>query len=68
MLSRIFNVSIFKSADSVPKNLLSFHVPSDIFTEELEKNSLIGNKLRTVTPDLSNSRMGDPLTALNKRH
>ena len=31
---RIFSVSIFKSADSVPKNMFSFSVPSDLFTSE----------------------------------
>jgi len=31
---RIFSVSIFKPADSVPKNLFSFHVPTDLFTLE----------------------------------
>ena len=38
---RIINASIFKSADSVPKNLFNFHVPSDLFTSEDSLRSIV---------------------------
>jgi len=68
---RIFNVSIFKSAESVPKNLFSFHVPSDLFTSEDSRRvgkEFVDWQQATLTLDLSNSCIGDPLTALNKGH
>ena len=67
----IFGVSIFKSADSVPKNLFSFHVPSDLFTSEDSPkvvNKIVNWQQAALTLDLSYFCMGDPLTAVNKRH
>ena len=68
---RIFSVSIFKSADSVPNNLFSFHVPSDLFTSEDSRR--VGEKSVdwqqiALTLDISYFCIGDPLTAVNKRH
>jgi len=64
-------VSIFKSANSVPKNLFSFHVPSDLFTSEdsrrVRKKSIDWQQA-ALTLDLLYFCMGDPLTTVNKRH
>ena len=58
----MFRVSIFKSADSVLKNLFSFHEPGDLFTSEDSRR--VGKNPLTLY--LSYFCMGDPLTAVNK--
>ena len=64
-------MGIFKSADSVPKNLFSSHVSSDLFTSEDSRR--VGEKSvdwqqAALTLDISYLCMGDPLIAVNKRH
>jgi len=67
----IFSVNIFKSADSVPNNLFSFYVPSDLFTSEDSPkvvNKIVNWQQAALTLNLSYFCMGDLLTAVNKRH